>query len=335
MKRSNDFIVGLVVLVAVAAIIAFSLWLSQSDIGEKRHEIVARFSDVGNAKVGNSVVIRGVEAGRIQSIELAPNGWVLVHMTLDRDAVLPAHPVVLLSESSMFGEWQATIMDRAAVPDDRQLQQQLAEAEQGAGGALPGARLPDLAQLTAVAGRIAGDMSRVAERFQVAFDDRAAIELRQSIRNFADLSAQLSRTVKEQSANLQRLATDVHGTVVTIDSTAGALQRTAQRVDSSTSRGELRDIVTNIGAAAADVRQTSHDLREASRQFRVTQDQLSSVLVHTDSVMGKIDRGEGSLGLMINDPSLYQNSDALVSQMRDLVAEIRAHPKQYLSVKIF
>jgi len=336
MKRGNDFVVGLVVIGSVVAIVLFSLWLGQANIGSKQRDVVARFTDVGNAKVGNSVVIRGVQAGRIQSIELEPTGWVLVKMSLDPDIKLPANPVVVLSESSMFGEWQATIMERAAAPDDADVQQQLAQsAAVGRGSALPGARLPDIAQLTAVAGRIAGDMSRVADRFQVAFDDRAANELRQSIRNFADLSAELERTVRSQSQSLTQLGSDVHKTVGTINATAMAVQRTADRVDSSTSKGQIHQIMDNVGQASADIKATSHDLRDASHTLVATQQQLASVLTHADSVLGKIDRGQGSLGLMVNDPTLYQNGDALLSQMRELVAQIRAHPRQYLSVKIF
>ncbi len=336
MKRGNDFVVGLVVIGSVVAIVLFSLWLGQANIGSKQRDVVARFTDVGNAKVGNSVVIRGVQAGRIQSIELEPTGWVLVKMSLDPDIKLPTNPVVVLSESSMFGEWQATIMERAAAPDDADVQQQLAQsAAVGRGSALPGARLPDIAQLTAVAGRIAGDMSRVADRFQVAFDDRAANELRQSIRNFADLSAELERTVRSQSQSLTQLGSDVHKTVGTINATAMAVQRTADRVDSSTSKGQIHQIMDNVGQASADIKATSHDLRDASRTLVATQQQLASVLTHADSVLGKIDRGQGSLGLMVNDPTLYQNGDALLSQMRELVAQIRAHPRQYLSVKIF
>jgi len=336
MKRGNDFVVGLVVIGSVVAIVLFSLWLGQANIGSKQRDVVARFTDVGNAKVGNSVVIRGVQAGRIQSIELEPTGWVLVKMSLDPDIKLPTNPVVVLSESSMFGEWQATIMERAAAPDDADVQQQLAQsAAVGRGSALPGARLPDIAQLTAVAGRIAGDISRVADRFQVAFDDRAANELRQSIRNFADLSAELERTVRSQSQSLTQLGSDVHKTVGTINATAMAVQRTADRVDSSTSKGQIHQIMDNVGQASADIKATSHDLRDASHTLVATQQQLASVLTHADSVLGKIDRGQGSLGLMVNDPTLYQNGDALLSQMRELVAQIRAHPRQYLSVKIF
>lgn len=334
MKRSDDFVVGLAVLGAAGAILALSLFLGHARLGQDHRELLARFRDVGNAKVGNSVVIRGVQAGRIQAIELADGGWVHVRMSLDRDVRLPEDPVVILNESSMFGEWQATVMERSAAPANRDVRQQLADAD-GQRKELPGARLPDLAQLTAVAGRIAGDVSTVAERFQVAFDDRAARELRESIRNFSVLSAELARTVRLQSRGLERLSNDVHATVASVHTTADALRRTTERVDSATDSGAVREIVANVGEASADLRETSRELRDVSRALAASQSRLASVLAHTDSVMTKIDHGDGSLGLLVNDPGLYHHSDSLVVQMRELVAEIKAHPKRYISLKVF
>lgn len=335
MKRSNDFIVGLVVLVSVLIIGGTTIWLSNAHFGRKQEHVFARVRNVGNARVGNSVVIRGVESGRIDRIELADDGWVVMRMALDKDTQLPRDPVVILNESSMFGDWQATIMDRSTAPANREVQEQLADPGATKEGAIPGATLPDIAQLTAVAGRIAGDVATVAGRFQVAFDERAARELRQSIRNVSDLSSELAQTVRLQSKNLDHIASDVHATVASINATSDALQRTALRVDSSTSTGELRQIVGNINEASQDIRATSARLRSSAERLAQTEDHLDRVLAQSDSVMTKINGGEGSLGLLVNNPSLYRNSDSLVTQMRELVAEIKSHPKRYLSLRVF
>src|SRR4026208_1032740 len=106
MKRSNDVVVGVVVLGVLAATIGATAWVKQADVGGRKHEVVAHFRDVGNARVGNAVVIRGVVGGRIQGIALEPGGWVSVRMKLDPSVQLPSEPVVLLNESSLFGDWQ-------------------------------------------------------------------------------------------------------------------------------------------------------------------------------------------------------------------------------------
>lgn len=56
---------------------------------------------------------------------------------------------------------------------------------------------------------------------------------------------------------------------------------------------------------------------------------------HSDSVMAKVNSGRGTLGLLVNDPSLYYRSDSLVAQMRSLFADIKANPKRYVNVRIF
>jgi phospholipid/cholesterol/gamma-HCH transport system substrate-binding protein len=234
-KRSNDFVVGLVTVAGVVAIVLATLWAKQADVGRRRAQAVARFQNVGGAQPGNGVFIRGVRAGRIEALELADGGWVQVRMSLDPEVHLPPDPVVVLAASSLFGDWQAAVMTRAAVPDNPAVREQLAAAAaaRGADDALPGATLPDIAQLTAVAGRIAGDVASVAERVQTAFTDTAAVELRSSIANVAALSAQLRTTAGKQSANLDVLAREVTATARALNGAAQAMQRTVARADSS------------------------------------------------------------------------------------------------------
>jgi ABC-type transporter Mla subunit MlaD len=128
MRRKTDVLVGVVVLVVALLTIGAVAWVKQADIGKRQREVVARFRDVGNARVGNAVVIRGVVGGRVQSIELATNGWVDVHMKIDPSVQMPVDPIVLLNESSLFGEWQATVIERSALPHDEAVLREIADS---------------------------------------------------------------------------------------------------------------------------------------------------------------------------------------------------------------
>jgi phospholipid/cholesterol/gamma-HCH transport system substrate-binding protein len=255
-------------------------------------------------------------------------------MNLDRSMQLPSTPVVLLNESSLFGEWQATITPRSALPHDETVQAQVEESS-GGGDVLPGATLPDIAKLTAVAGQIAGDVANVAGRVEVAFDERAARELRGSIRNFADLSTTLSRTVRTHAGDLDTLSRGLQSAVNSLNRTAESAALMAARVDSSAASGDVRQIVDDISHAAADLRRTSVQIRAMSEQLSKTQGRLDAFLANGDSVLVKLNTGQGSLGLLLNDPSLYRNGDSLVTQLRGLVTDVRANPKKYVSVRIF
>jgi phospholipid/cholesterol/gamma-HCH transport system substrate-binding protein len=335
MKRTNDFVVGLTVLLGAAVIVAATLWVKQSDFRNRHERASARFRDVGSVRVGASVVLRGVRAGRVERIELGRDGWVELSMALDPEVALPRDPVVLLNESSLFGEWQATITEESAIPRDEAVSRQIAESRRVGTDMLPGATLPDIAQLTAVAGRIAGDVASVAGRVEVAFDDQAARELRSSIKNFATLSAALSQTVRVQSSNLDALSADLRLGMSRLAGSAETVQRVAQRIDSSTATGEVRRIVDDVATASSRLREASEEVRAMSKQLARSQGRLESLLATSDSVMVKINTGQGSIGMLVNDPRLYKNTDSLVTELRSLVLDFKANPKKYVNLRVF
>jgi phospholipid/cholesterol/gamma-HCH transport system substrate-binding protein len=333
-RRTNDFLVGASVIGVLALLIAGILWLKQSDIGGRTREVVARTRDVGGVALGNPVVIRGVRAGRVESIALGERGWVVLTMSINKSIPLPSDPVVLLVAASLFGEWQATVTDGSGVPADRELRAAIAEART-TGDTLAGAVLPDIAQLTSVAGRIAGDVAQVANRVQVAFDDAAAREMRESIRNFAVLSNELARTVRVQSRNLDRISGEVHESVQSVSDAAATVDRIASRVDSATGKGELEAIVKSAQEASRALVDATNRLRTMTESVDRTQAKLSVAVSRADSVFNKVNSGQGSLGLLVNDPKLYRNSDSLVTELRSLVSDVRQNPKRYINVRIF
>lgn len=334
-KRSNDWIVGIVVLASMVVIVAATMFLQQVSFGANRSSVTARFRDVGNMQVGNQVVIRGVLAGRVEAIALAENGWVTAQMTLAEGIRLPRDPVVMIQAATLFGEWQAVISTRSGVPAIRDVLLQLDDTLGAPPGTLPGAVLPDIAQLTSVAGGIAGNVASVAERVRLAFDDSAARELRATIRNFNQMSSELAATVRLQSRNLSAVAEEVRGGVGDLALGAEALQRSIGRLDSATSGGEVQSIINDTRLAAANMLDVSARLQAISRSFERTEGSLRGVVTKADTLLARVERGEGTLGLLLNDPSLYRNSDSLLVEMRAFLADFRKSPKKYVNLSIF
>jgi phospholipid/cholesterol/gamma-HCH transport system substrate-binding protein len=334
MKRRSDVIVGLVVLAVAALLITAVAWVKQTDLSGRKRDVVARFRDVGNARVGNAVVVRGVVAGRLEAIELAPNGWVNVRLQLNPSVQLPADPVVLLNESSLFGEWQAMIVERNALPHDDALQREIV-ASSGGRDVIPGASLPGIGKLTAVAGQIAGDVATVAGRVETAFDDQAARELRGSIRSVAELSTTLAQVVRAHASDLDSLSRQTRDVVASLKTAAGTARLTAERLDSATTSPQMRQIVEDMSAASFELRRAAVQVHDLSVRFAKSQGGLDSLLANSDSVFAKINRGQGSLGLLVNDPTMYRRTDSLVAVLHDLIADIKANPKRYLTVRLF
>lgn len=339
-RRANDALVGTAVVVVSVLIVALVLWLNQSTIGDRRDKVLVRTRDVGSASLGSPVVIRGVKSGQIDQIALGDSGWVILRLALDRGVSLPPNPVVLLTSSSLFGEWQATITTFDGLPNNRDIRRHIEEAMRWRGNGersdtLPGALVPDIAQLTAVAGNIAGDVAEVADRVRTAFDDNAARELRNSIRNIADLSAELRRTVSKQSRNLDTVSVDVRRGIRDLSIAAASIDSVARRLDVSTSRGEMTSIVSTVQQASKELLAAAERIRALSVDVSQTQERLDRTVATADTLMRKLNRGDGTVGLLINDPRLYQQSDSLVTDLRAMIADMRANPRRYFNIRIF
>lgn len=333
MKRINDFAVGITMLGGIAIVLGGILWTREASIGHDQQHVSARFYDVGNVRIGTPVAVRGMRAGKVDRMQLE-DGFVVVRMSLASDVELPRQPVVLLNESSLFGEWQATITALEAVGRDEEIRRQLDETAKG-GDLLAGATMPDIAKLTAAAGRIAGDVESVTERFDVAFDADAAKELRQSIRNFSEMSTVLAQAVREQSGNLTRTSAIVEDGVVALNEAAAKMRDVAHRVDSVASGEKVQALVNDAGEAARQIRIASRQLGAMADQLGKSQNRLDALLNASESIATRVNAGQGSLGLLVNDASLYRNSDSLVMELRALVADVKKNPRRYLSLKIF
>lgn len=333
MKRVNDFTVGLTMMAGIVLVVGGVLWTKEASIGRDHQYVSARFHDVGSVRIGTPVVVRGMRAGKIDRMQLE-DGFVVVRMALEPSVELPNQPVVLLNESSLFGEWQATITGLEAIGRDEEIHRQLTETGKD-DDVLAGATLPDIAKLTAVAGRIAGDVASVAERVDVAFDTDAAKELRLSIRNFSELSTVLARTVREQSGNLNRTSASVESGIASLSRAAAMMQDVALRVDSATSGEKVNDLVNDAAEAARQLRITSRQLVSMAEQLGKSQARLDAFLIASESIATRINAGQGSLGMLVNDPSFYRNSDSLVMELRALVADVKKNPRRYVNLRIF
>jgi phospholipid/cholesterol/gamma-HCH transport system substrate-binding protein len=68
---------------------------------------------------------------------------------------------------------------------------------------------------------------------------------------------------------------------------------------------------------------------------RANETSLVRVVQAADSLMSRIQAGNGSLGMLATDSTLYRETTRTVIQFRELLADIQAHPKKYLKISVF
>ncbi len=335
MRRRDEVLVGATIIASLAAIVFGGLWLSQSQLGRSAELYPARFITLGGLGVGNPVVLRGVRVGRVRNIRLAEGNFVEADIQVFDGVNIPARPGIVAASRSLFGEWQASIIDLDQPPDDPNVREQLQQVMAGIEDYWPGVALPDIGELTAQANRIAGDITTLSARVETVFDSQAVLELQQAIRNFTGIANDISEFTETQTDLMGDVGVNLKEGSDVVVNAAERLQTTLDRFAAATDEGELETIFTNTAVASRDAREALTDLRALVGIARAGDTTLVRLIQGVDSMISRIDRGTGNLGMLVSDSALYLEATLTVRQLRELIADIQANPRKYFKFSVF
>ena len=62
---------------------------------------------------------------------------------------------------------------------------------------------------------------------------------------------------------------------------------------------------------------------------------VDATLSNVEEFTSKLSSNEGSLGLLMRDPSLYNNLNATMRDADSLMIDLRTHPKRYVHFSVF
>lgn len=335
MKRANEAMVGASVLIAIALVVAGSVWLSGARFGRNDFLRDVRVKSIGGLNVGDPVLLRGVKIGRVEGIQLAPNDWVNVALRLQAGTHMPARPVALFVATTLFGDWSVQIISHDNLPDDPEVKKAVNEASRAGRDKLPGAALPDVGQLTAQAGRIAGDIALISSRVQDAFDSTSAERLKSAFRDLSRLSGVLKTIAQGQESTLTRIGSSLDTGTALLAQSARSISHAASRVDSATSRDQLQRILGHTDTVTADLTAVAANVRQLAASAANQQQAFERIVARTDSMLARIQSGEGTLGRLSRDSSLYVESVETVRALRALLQDIQKNPRRYFSFSVF
>lgn len=175
-----------------------------------------------------------------------------------------------------------------------------------------GDTIPAISQggITQLADRLGSQADEVLSRTQRLLSDSVIAGVQTGAGAFAGTMTELEGMLERQSATLERLIENLSAMSASLEGATDGpeLERTLQNIDSLTAR-----------------------LASASAQFEESSESL-------DSILRKIDEGEGSMGRMVNDPVLHdrmvaamENMQAATEEIALLSKDVRERPERYLA----
>ena len=134
-----------------------------------------------------------------------------------------------------------------------------------------------------------------------------------------------------------------------ITSTIANLEHTTQNIDTlvSAQKGRMAIIMANIESITTNIKNNNQKISEVLSNFSKISDTivkanigstittLNNTLSKTSEIMSKIEKGEGSLGLLINDKKLYNQLDKSSKDLDLLLEDMRLNPERYVQFSVF
>jgi phospholipid/cholesterol/gamma-HCH transport system substrate-binding protein len=296
-NRSVELRVGLAVLVSCAILVLGLIWVKGIRFNQTRYGYAVIFPNVGSLEVGDPVSVSGVPKGKVEKIRLY-QGDVLVDLKLTQDVVLKKDAVFTVMNVGLMGE-------------------RFIAVETGHSDTLLDLSQPIRGYYDTGIPEVMGRMGEMIEQVKCLAENLEAVvgtkssqdALIKVIKNLKDITDKTNALLDRNQEKFDR-------TVGDLSYTSAELKKMVEE-----NRSKLQSTVDNFSTA--------------SEKFAGITTTLDSLSVSLKKLSSKIENGEGTLGQLMNDTTLYQEIKKTTQNVDSLILDIKRHPKRYLKFSVF
>jgi phospholipid/cholesterol/gamma-HCH transport system substrate-binding protein len=344
--------VGLTVLFA-SITLAVLIFMMSGTGGWLTHKIVLKgyFDNAGGLREGAPVRLAGVDIGNVTKIRVVSNKpltpvEVTMKVSTKYISAMRKDSVVMLATAGVLGETYVDIDSSLArgpqVVDGDTLairsQPDLQDVVRSSQGTLQ--NLDSLVKrLDRIVAFIESGQGSIGK---VIYDPGLYDRLNATVNEFKGLIDQ----VQSGQGTLGPLFTSDEAykkVVAAIDKLNGIVDEMQQGKGSAGKFLKDPALYDNANKTVANVRQLTEDINSGKGALgKMTHDRefaakLQTTVNNLAELTSKLEKGEGSAGLFFKDPALYNNSNRMLIESRELIKAIREDPKKYLTfhVKVF
>lgn len=296
-NRTVELRVGIVVIVAIAIFFFGALWIKEIKLNVERYSYSVLFPNVGALEVGDPVAVLGVEKGKVEKIRLE-GGDVLVTFNLTKDVILKGDAKFTVMNIGLMGE-RFLAVEPGHSPETLDLSRPV-----------KGFYDTGIPEVMGMTGLMLEEIRRLVAHLEGVFGTKWSQEsIKETIRDLRKLSAELFRLLDKNKDKLENTAED-------LSYTSSELRDMLER-----NRDKLQSSMDNFATSSAKL-----------DTFTTT---LSSLSISLKNLTQKIESGEGTLGKLVNDSTLYDDLKNTTRNVDELVTDIKKNPGKYLKFSLF
>ena len=296
MNRGTELRVGVTVVLGLVILIAGIMGLSNYSKTRMMRIWHVRFPQTGGLGAGDEVQVNGMRKGAVRAMSLHGDG-VIIDLGLSREIQLTHACRVAIKNHGLMGE-KVIAVDLRLGGEAYSTRDTIAgEFEQG------------MPEVLASLGVAVNGIKSLAVELDSLTSSLGSGGIVTTLQNFRRTSEQLRLAVEENRAQL-------HAAVENFAATA-------------------RSTRAITGEREAQIKRTIDHFASAAENMDRLSGRLDSLRSSLQSVAGKLDKGQGSLGRMVNDDKLYTDLATAAKSLRVLIEEVRTNPQKFFKISVF
>jgi phospholipid/cholesterol/gamma-HCH transport system substrate-binding protein len=314
-KIRKEVKVGIVTTLAIACFIYGFNFLKGKNLFSSQRKFYAVYNDIDGLVEANPLMINGFKVGLVGAIKLANDttGNIIVTILLDNDVNVPKNSVAKVVSSDILGSKAVQLI-----------------LGRGADFAVSGDTLISAQEdnLKAAVNKTIAPLQKKAEGLITSIDSVMVVV----------------QQVFNESAR-QNLAKSFESIKLAITS----LETTSFRLDTMvmSEKGKISSILTKVNSLATTLANNSDKLGNIINNFSNISDSLAKsnltaainnanvALNQASTIMTKINSGQGTVGMLVNNDSLYRKLDKSTEDLDKLLKDLRVNPERYVHISVF
>jgi phospholipid/cholesterol/gamma-HCH transport system substrate-binding protein len=297
MEIRREVKVGAVALVTVIIVYISLNYLKGNQLFERGRTYYALYDDVEGLTADSKVLLNGLRVGRVKDVNFmsGKHGKLLVTFVVFNDLIEIPENTIAEIASSDFFGSRAIYL-------------------------YPGESSDLVNEGDTLKSRIKGDMlTELSKRFQPI--EKEGVNLLSSFDSALVVFTAAANSIRNTSESVNGLIVDEKSKIDELLDNLIAITGSLKE-----NNDEPSNILTNFSDISDTLAQAQ--IAETLENLQKTTEDLSETLI-------KINEGEGTLGLLVNDSTLYRNLEKASKDLDHLILDVKENPGRYVRVSVF
>jgi phospholipid/cholesterol/gamma-HCH transport system substrate-binding protein len=315
LKITREFKIGFFAIFTILLFVWGINYLKGKDIFSRQVYYYAVYDDVTGLIESNPVSINGVNIGQVNRIRFMPDGSgrILVENIISSDVNIPRNSISQLTGASLMGNREIIIL----LGDSPEMLQDGDTLSSGMAVSIQEEVSQMVAPIKHKAEELFVQIDSIMEVFQAIFNTQTRNNIVQSF-------ASIQNTLENLETTTDRLDQTIETESVRISTILANAESITRNL--SDNNELVKNILQNFSSISDSI---------AAANLHQTLVNAEKSLENLNLVLEKIENGEGSIGLLVNDEGLYNNLESSSKQLELLLEDIRKNPGGYINFSVF